>query len=336
MKSFMKWPHIDNLYQLDRDQLLADYGDTEFAVTEKLDGCNVCLSCDFSQPNVRAFSRNGEDWTKSKDLNPALERVMPFVNFLRERFENQKTLMGGLRFEGFYLYGELVNTKTMNRITYEDGKPNIVFFGFTLVYKNGEVRRMPFYDLYFLYTMFYRYYRARHSGVHILPPLRISLVPTKTKDFSIRIRLKDIDFDRLSKQSDFSEGHELEGYVFHNLDDNTKDKFPAFKFKLPEFEEVLKRKRVNPNAVAFNREVNAANAEFKTYLNKNRVLSLFSKIGIPEQKEIPKAVKMLIEDAKEDFFKDHPEYANHEELKRILNVGSMPFLLIKGVLNERN
>lgn len=80
MKSFMKWPHIDNLYQFDRDQLLADYGDIEFAVTEKLDGCNVCLSCDFSQPNVRTFSRNGEDWTNSKDLQPALNRVMPLLS----------------------------------------------------------------------------------------------------------------------------------------------------------------------------------------------------------------------------------------------------------------
>lgn len=331
MKSFMKWPHIDNLYQFDRDQLLADYGDTEFAVTEKLDGCNVCLSCDFSQPNVQAFSRNGEDWTNSKDLQPALNRVMPFVEFVRSRYENQHDPV----YAGFYLYGELVNTKTMNRITYENGKPNIVFFGFSLAYKNGEVRSMPFTDLTFLYKVFIRKNRFRDTVLDA--PARIYLVPAKTKDFSIRIRLKDIDFDRLSKQSDFSEGHELEGYVFHNLDDNTRDKFPAFKFKLPEFEEVVKRKKkVNPNAVAFNREVKEANAEFKTYLNKNRVLSLFSKIGIPEQKEIPKAVKMLIEDAKEDFFKDHPEYANHEELKRILNVGSMPFLLIKGVLNERN
>ena len=329
MKSFMKWPHIDNLYQLDRDQLLAEYGDTEFAVTEKLDGCNVCLSCDFSQPNVRAFSRNGEDWTNSKDLSPALNRVMPFVEFVRSRYQHDPV------YEGFYLYGELVNTKIMNRITYENGKPNIVFFGFSVACKNGEVRTMPFTDLTFLYKVFIRKNRFRDTLLDA--PTRIYLVPAKTKDFSIRIRLKDIDFDRLSKQSDFSEGHELEGYVFHNLDDNTKDKFPAFKFKLPEFEEVVKRKKkINPNAVAFNREVNAANAEFKTYLNKNRVMSLFSKIGIPEQKEIPKAVKMLIEDAKEDFFRDHPEFENHEELKRILNVGSMPFLLIKGVLNERN
>ncbi len=331
MKSFMKWPHIDNLYQLDRDQLLAEYGDTEFAVTEKLDGCNLCLSCDFSQPNVRAFSRNGEDWTNSKELIPALRRVMPFVEFVRSRYENQHDPV----YAGFYLYGELVNTKIMNRISYENGKPNIVFFGFSLAYKNGEVGTLPFTDLTFLYKVFIRKNRFRDTLLDA--PARIYLVPAKTKDFSIRIRLKDIDFDRLSKQSDFSEGHELEGYVFHNLDDNTRDKFPAFKFKLPEFEEVVKRKKkVNPNAVAFNREVNAANAEFKTYLNKNRVMSLFSKIGIPEQKEIPKAVKMLIEYAKEDFFKDHPEYANHEELKRILNVGSMPFLLIKGVLNERN
>ena len=111
MKSFMKWPHIDNLYQFDRDQLLADYGDTEFAVTEKLDGCNVCLSCDFSQPNVRAFSRNGEDWTNSKDLQPALNRVMPFVEFVRSRYENQHDPV----YAGFYLYGELVNTKDQSQ-----------------------------------------------------------------------------------------------------------------------------------------------------------------------------------------------------------------------------
>ncbi len=74
------------------------------------------------------------------------------------------------------------------------------------------------------------------------------------------------------------------------------------------------------------------NDEFKLYITENRVISVFSKEGKMQNiKELSKYIVLVLNDAIEDFNKDHPEVKKIEkkELKRIYNVGkSLANLLI--------
>src|SRR5690606_36331161 len=66
--------------------------------------------------------------------------------------------------------------------------------------------------------------------------------------------------------------------------------------------------------------------EFKSYINDNRILSAFSKEGpIQKPQEMGKYIKLILEDAKEDFFKDNilPDTLNEKEQKLIFNVGGL-------------
>jgi len=78
------------------------------------------------------------------------------------------------------------------------------------------------------------------------------------------------------------------------------------------------------------------NKIFKGYITKNRIEGIFSKYGeIEEPKQISEYIKYVLEDAKEDFLKDHEidfEVFNKKEEKMIFNVGSMIPLMLKEYL----
>lgn len=313
MKAFVRWPHIDNVENLNTSEILDKYSHCKFAITEKLDGCNVCISIPKNGP-IEVFSRNGERWTDNDGVKTAMRKVSPFVRFARDLLAEVHS-----NIECVYLYGELVNWKIPNRIRYYEGLPDIVFFGLKFITEGSSVIKS---ETFVTLKSFYREFLCAH-------PLFSSIVHIAPDVYDGKLRLKDIDFDRLMKHSTCSTTGTIEGYVFHNIEPDTIDEFPAFKLKFPEFSEIKASKKPISSEVKNGREI------FKSYITKNRVISLLSKIGIPDNASITEAVKALVEDAKEDFLKDHPEFSEHEDLKKILNAGSAPFLLIKQEIEAR-
>jgi hypothetical protein len=82
--------------------------------------------------------------------------------------------------------------------------------------------------------------------------------------------------------------------------------------------------RENTSDVAYN-----INKEFMKYINENRVLDVFAKHGpITEPKQIGEYIKLVIEDAKQDFLKDHdlnvliPGMTEKQE-RMVYNVGGV-------------
>lgn len=75
--------------------------------------------------------------------------------------------------------------------------------------------------------------------------------------------------------------------------------------------------------------------EFRGYVNRNRLLGIFSKYGeIKEPKQIGEYLQYLIKDAKEDFLKDHelPDTIDSKLQKKIFNVGGHGVNLLKEFL----
>lgn len=79
---------------------------------------------------------------------------------------------------------------------------------------------------------------------------------------------------------------------------------------------------------------NVFNLKFREYINENRLKDLFSKHGeIQRPQQIPDYIKLMMEDAKADFLKDHDISAYEpKEQKEIFNVGSMIVLILKKYL----
>lgn len=309
MSIFKHWPHMDNLYQIDK-QALKDHANDVVYITEKCDGCNLCLG---KEPNQdwRIFSRNGEDWSQNRDVKTAMERLKLMLNSIDFAVSKQYPYING-----YALYGELVNSQKLHRLWYGDKKPQILLFGFAIRTEIGW-RFKNFQDL-----------------INVAIQLNFTAHPTDMTRFVVPIlnkkRLKDINFEQLSQNSVLTENGICEGVVLHNISSDL-----SFKFKFAGFEEKAKLK---PTAeeLELKRTIKGANSLFVNYFTEQRVYSVLSKMSATDAEEIPKVVKALTVDATEDFMKDHPEFVGHEELKKILNVGSKGFLLVKKVLSKQN
>lgn len=79
---------------------------------------------------------------------------------------------------------------------------------------------------------------------------------------------------------------------------------------------------------------NAFNLKFREYINENRLKDLFSKHGeIEKPQQIPDYIRLMIEDAKVDFLKDHDISAfESKEQKEIFNIGSVIVSMLKKYL----
>ena len=97
------------------------------------------------------------------------------------------------------------------------------------------------------------------------------------------------------------------------------------KKKSEKFKEKESTKKLKPKEDLSSEVVNLM-LEFKSYINDNRMLSAFSKEGpIERPQEMGKYIKLIIEDAKEDFLKDNvvPDSLSEKEQKLIFNVGGL-------------
>jgi len=107
------------------------------------------------------------------------------------------------------------------------------------------------------------------------------------------------------------------------------------KHKNPKFEEKNKRKK-RKEPVKYSDEIENLKSNFEDYINKNRVLSVFSKYGeISEPKQIGEYIKLVLEDAKKDFTKDMEfdiNKINKKEQKYIFNVSKDILKILNGYL----
>ncbi len=323
---FHKWRSIENYERIDKD-LLNQVECDLFYVTEKLDGCNVCI-CNKREvidelnwhESWVVRSRNGGDFSENADVKVAMKKIEPFLEFLRValRYDwNQD-------FREFVIYGELVNSKLLHRIWYGDKTPQIRLFG--LSFYNPEFLRWVDATIkeLFLYASWYSEINKAETKQFFVPILGEA------------IQLYEIDIDKLPKRSQLSIDGALEGYVLHNVDIKGRGILPLIKWKTKEFSECIEgySSRRSAEVTDQEREIGRVQKDFARYFTLNRAYSVLSKHSDVSIKDLSALCREFFDDAKEDYLKDHPELVGHPDEKKMFKGSSSAFLLLKEAMKN--
>ena len=323
---FHKWRSIENYERIDKD-LLNQVECDLFYVTEKLDGCNVCI-CNKREvidelnwhESWVVRSRNGGDFSENADVKVAMKKIEPFLEFLRValRYDwNQD-------FREFVIYGELINSKLLHRIWYGDKTPQIRLFG--LSFYNPELLRWVDATIkeLFLYASWYSEINKAETKQFFVPILGEA------------IQLYEIDIDKLPKRSQLSIDGALEGYVLHNIDIKGRGILPLIKWKTKEFSECIEgySSRRSAEVTDQEREIGRIQKDFARYFTLNRAYSVLSKHSEVSIKDLSSLCREFFDDAKEDYLKDHPELVGHPDEKKMFKGSSSAFLLLKEAMKN--
>lgn len=323
---FHKWRSIENYERIDKD-LLQGAESNLFYVTEKLDGCNVCIcnkTIEIDELNWNESwvvrSRNGGDFSKNADVKVAMKKIEPFLEFLRValRYDwNQD-------FREIVIYGELVNSKLLHRILYGDKSPQIRLFG--LSFYNPELLHWvdATIEELFLYASWYSEINKAETKQFFVPILGGA------------IQLYEIDIDKLPKRSQLSIDGALEGYVLHNIDIKGRGILPFIKWKTKEFSECIAgySSRRSVEVTDQEREIGRIQKDFARYFTLNRAYSVLSKHSDVSIKDLSALCREFFDDAKEDYLKDHPELVGHPDEKKMFKGSSSAFLLLKQAMQN--
>lgn len=332
---FHKWRSIENYERIDKD-ILNDVECDLFYVTEKLDGCNVCI-CNkrevIDELNWHegwvVRSRNGGDFSENADVKVAMKKIEPFLDFIRDalRYDINRD------FQEIVIYGELVNSKLLHRIWYGDKKPQIRLFGLSYFYQTLDRWIDCTIEQLFKYAHWY------HTKTNIdTQQFFVPIIGEKNPLWDNRAvsRFYEIDIDKLPKKSRLSVDGSLEGYVLHNIDWKGCKILPLIKWKTKEFSECIEgySSRRSAEVTDQEREIGRVQKDFARYFTLNRAYSVLSKHSDVSIKDLSALCREFFDDAKEDYLKDHPELVGHPDEKKMFKGSSSAFLLLKEAMKN--
>jgi Rnl2 family RNA ligase len=306
---FKRYNSIENHYQnkiinqfIERHpELLAE----QYVLEDKLDGSNISII--ISNDTIRWAKRscmiaNDDNFNGLQSIKHQYDNLINSLN--QYRIDNN--------IEVLQVYGEIYGDGIQKRIKYEPGK-HIKFFDIRV----DDVMQTP----QFLYNLF-----NELGYEHLL--IRVYDI-VKGLDNALNF---DVNFVN-------EQGSYIEGVVIKPYDTNFYMPLGSrfiLKKKSDKFAEKMKGSDTQQrNNTSFNPEIIRLSKEFNAYINENRILSVFSKEGeISRPNEIAKYIKLVLDDAKEDFLKENtlPEILDKKEEKFIYNVGSEIVKLLKKYL----
>ncbi len=310
---FKKYPSLTQGYaSKDIDRHLRLFGqkvmECNWHLSEKIHGANMSF---LLQPRLapKYFSRNqevtGQGFYNSDELLDyiAYDKLSPVQKWVNSRGRSIR------------MFGELYGPGIQKGVDY------------------GPERKVKFYDLMQnenwrtqqdLETFFY------DIGIGYMLVPKLAILPT----------FKDameycIDFN--SNLSD-KEDNQAEGFVVKPYDEVFEDINGSLfyvKHVHPKFKEKQGVKKIRTET-QYSEAVNDAKAEFLSYINKNRIASVFSKEGeIQSHAELHKFIPLIYADAMEDFRKDSnfiDEEFTKPERKYIFNISKQIVELLKEFL----
>jgi len=315
---FKKYPSIENSYRNKEIQWwLSQYPElaiAEYVIEEKLHGANFSLE----------FNPDGE-WFPSK-RSGRIEDGESFNNCqdILARDEYQKLIQvwtdKAVGDEATYhLYGELFGAGVQSGVDY------------------GPEKRILFYDLCKDEEM-----QPPGDMIEIMKSLGMEkfLVPVVGTVEGLENAMQfSIEFNSKEGPADASAGENLcEGVVIkpaHKVFSTDQGSVFMLKNKNKAFEEKQKTKDNNP-PVEIAPEVQAVRDEFESYLTEERLQGIFSKEGeIDKPDQIGKYIRLFIDDAREDFLKDHRDALqalDKDGKKYVFNVSKLVVEMLKKYL----
>lgn len=313
-----KWPEIENTYNTKYEafKIASQLHNTIWVVTEKIDGTNIGLNIfkDHFVFNSRNQVRSPQD--SFYNLYANIHLIQPIVDRLQKIFFKDDSI------ERIIVYGEYFGKKIMGRIDYRINYA-FRFFSLQIVFTNGTRYIYPFEKFRDLFMKEYL-----HS--YLVPVLKFC------SDFQEALEYPN------DNPSTFNDKVKMEGVVIqpYNRSFDVDDRINLlFKNKNAAFVENAHKPKRIPSEFSLEEgnKLKNLNEEFKSYCNESRMYSVISKLDEPESvKDFPKIIGPFIEDAFNDFQKDHPDLELSKKEKRIItNVGSDAYQLFVKFLNDK-
>lgn len=299
---FKKYNSLENSYQAKFISKFVDnnpeLSTQSYIITEKLDGANIQV---YFEPNTKRRLGKRTSFIGDNDGFFHIETVIPAFE---ERFENiQKYVnMTGNKVR---IFGEIFGEGIQKRVNY--GPKTFAFFDVEV----NDILLAPRDSMHML------------EGFNLPRVPFISFAPNLSEALSIN--------EEFSTQVNPVPNNTSEGLVIRPFNKNYFDhngNIFVLKKKSAKFSE---KEDKNKPVKVLDTKVFVLNQKFKVYLNENRVLSVFSKSGpMTETKQIGEYIKLVLEDAKEDFLKENDiSGLDKNQLKDVYNVGTTVVLLLK-------
>ncbi|MGN1038816.1 MAG: RNA ligase family protein, partial [Mailhella sp.] len=286
---FIKYASIENLETARRIQSPAyvhAQGIRGWVVTEKIDGANIGLYFRRGEP-MRIARRNAllkpgdYFYNVFAQVEKQLGAVKECFFDLLERSDN---------IEQIILHGEYFGRRVMNRINYGTDY-DFRFFGMTTVYDKGVVNAAPFSMLQAIMSM-------AGLGVFVVPVLgyfgTFKEACAYPNDEGTNIFLNS------------GNPATMEGIVIYPRDESPvqNGKNLMFKNKNEAFVESTARTFHGEVISEEQKRISDLRERFKAYCTKNRMMSVFSKEGLPaSKKDTGRYLAAFLEDAWQDFAK---------------------------------
>lgn len=309
--SFKRFSSIENSYNnkyvTKALSMWPELRDDIFIIEEKLDGANIQI---YIEPDKEyRVGKRSSFLHKDASFNNIWETLIPHQQTI-DKLQALSNETGDI----YRLFGEIVGPAINKRINYGP-KNSIIFFDLKMN------------DIFLTPENFH--YMMRNLG-------ETSIVPILGIVQGLNLALAtNVDFDSkvLNVPNNGSEGVVIKPYslsYFLGEDGRFVIKKKSEKFR--EKEKVAHKETVPPSD-----EIASLMLEYKSYINENRMLSVFSKEGpIQDMKDFGKYIVLIQQDAKEDFLKDKDisEQFSEKEVKLIFNVGGLIANLLKGYLKD--
>lgn len=308
---FKKYRSIENHYRqkyiLNCLSQFPELEQAKFSIREKVDGANV-----------QFFFKKGKKMEVGK-RSSFLNKNDSFFDIWTVVDKNQQLLQ---RFQDFVdsadfeirVYGELYGPGINGRVDYGP-QQDLLFFDMEL---DGQmVCQKQFEDIMKLIGLENKIVPLIGYVEGLLTALEVSC---------------NFDSKVLGREDNASEGIVIKPYDKDFILGN------GSRFLLKKKSEKFKEKESKATAKIeedLPQEVISLMLEFSSYINKNRVISIFSKYGeIKEPREMGKYIQLVVEDAKEEFLRDHtlPKDLDNKIKKKIFNVGGRVVSLLKEYL----
>jgi Rnl2 family RNA ligase len=311
MAEFVKYDHIENHYNFKRN-LWEDH-DLEsetFVIQEKIDGSNVSFI--FTEHGFcKLASRNQYLGQLGNVTFYGIEAVIPSIQDFIDHFTNvAKTERTEYQF-----YAEIFGVGIQNRVNY--GPKAIKFFDLRI---NGQmVSQAHFYQ--------------------VMEPFSHLIVPTLAKVQGITAALEySNEFQSTLVETDVP--NIAEGIVikpWNKVMYNRHSEKLIIKSKNDKFSEKTKSKKVFKDKEPLPQGLIEARDKFAEYVNENRVMSVFSKIGpISSIKEIGKYIPLVLEDAATDYLAEEGLESLGKDERKVLFTSVTPMIvnILKQKLSE--
>lgn len=299
---FKKYNSLENSYQVKFISYFTDKNpelSTEtYIITEKLDGANIQV---YFEPNTKRRLGKRTSFIGDNDGFFNIETVIPAFE---ERFDQIQKYVD---FTGnkFRIFGEVYGEGIQRRVNY--GPKTFSFFDVEV----DDILCAPRDSLHFLETF----------GLPQVPIIQFA--PNLSEAMSVS---EDFNTHINPVPSNAAEGVVIRPFNKNYFDHNGN--IFVLKKKSAKFSE---KEDKNKSVKTLDTKVFVLNQKFKEYLNENRVLSVFSKSGpMIEIKQMGEYIKLVLEDAKEDFLKENNiSGLDKNQLKDVYNVGTTVVLLLK-------